>query len=76
MTNPASGHATATGAVTARSRDAAFVIHLTDVGAEPGDQAHGRVEHVTTGRATRFDSVDELMLFMRQTLAAVDGGGS
>lgn len=74
MTNPSGGRATA--AAAARSRDAAFVIHLTDAGAQPGDQAHGRVEHVTTGRATRFDSVEELMLFMRQTMKAIEDGGS
>ena len=56
----------------APSRDAAFVVHLTDAGGEAGDRVHGRVEHVTTGRATDFDSMDELLRFMRQTLATID----
>ena len=71
MTN-SSGRATGL----APSRDAAFVIHLTDVGSESDGQAHGRVEHVTTGRATRFDSVEELLRFMRHTLEGIDKGGS
>lgn len=54
------------------ARDAAFVVHLREVAGEPGgEQAHGRVEHVTTGRATQFDSADELLRFMRQTLDAI-----
>lgn len=54
------------------SRDAAFVVHLAGGAGEATDQAHGRVEHVTTGRAARFDSVEELLRFMRQTLAAIE----
>lgn len=53
------------------ARDAAFVVHLSEVAGEPGDQAHGRVEHVTSGRAAQFASLDELLRFMRQTLATV-----
>jgi hypothetical protein len=52
-------------------RDSAFVIHLVGGPDGPTDQAHGRVEHVTTGRWARFDSVEELLRFMRQTLAAI-----
>ena len=55
----------------APTRDLAFVVHLT--GGVESDQAHGRVEHVTTGRTARFDSVDELLQFMRQTVASVVG---
>jgi len=61
------------GATPGPSRDVAFVVHLTCATGEPADQAHGRVEHVTTGRAGRFDSADELLRFMRQTLAAIEG---
>lgn len=52
-------------------RDAAFVVHLTTDSEVPGGQACGRVEHVSTGRTTRFESADELVRFMRQTLAAI-----
>lgn len=57
------------------SRDAAFVVHLTDAVGAAGDQAHGRVEHVRSGRAARFESLQELLRFMRQTLAAIDASG-
>jgi hypothetical protein len=60
----------------APARDAAFVIHLTDLVGEHGAQARGRVEHVTSGRVARFDSVDELLRFMRQTLDGLDRCGS
>lgn len=52
-------------------RDAAFVVHLTSVGDAADGRASGRVEHVRTGRAGRFDSAEELLRFMRETLAAV-----
>lgn len=60
----------------APSRDQAFVVHLADTTDESGDQVSGRVEHVSTGRATRFDSLQALLRFMRQTMAAIgaDGG--
>jgi hypothetical protein len=54
------------------SRDAAFVVHLTDGGDAADEQAHGRVEHVRTGRSAHFDSLQELLRFMRQTLAAIE----
>lgn len=56
----------------ANTRDAAFVVHLTAAADGDDDQAQGRVEHVRSGRAARFDSVHELLRFMRQTLAALD----
>src|SRR5262245_52772159 len=56
----------------APSRDAAFVVHLADTGDATGDQAHGRVEHVRSGRVATFDSMHALLRFMRETLAAVD----
>jgi len=55
------------------SRDAAFGVHLATDPDEPAGQAHGRVEHVSTGRAARFESVEELVRFMRETLAAIAG---
>ncbi len=57
-------------AAPALSRDVAFVVHLMDVAGEL-DRASGRVEHVRTGRTARFESADELLRFMRQTLAAL-----
>lgn len=57
------------------SRDSAFVVHLTEAAAATDDQIHGRVEHVRSGRAARFASVQELLRFMRQTLAAIDADG-
>lgn len=60
------------GAALVPPRDAAFVVHLTGVAEGSGDDASGRVEHVRTGRSTRFESAEELLRFMRQTLAALD----
>ncbi|HYD49421.1 MAG TPA: hypothetical protein VEB21_13790 [Terriglobales bacterium] len=57
----------------APSRDAAFVVHLTD--GTTDDQAHGRVEHVRSGRAAHFDSMHELLRFMQQTLSAIEANG-
>ena len=48
----------------------AFVVQLrenTDV--ERGHWA-GRVEHVTSGRVAHFQSLDELLAFLTQALAA------
>jgi hypothetical protein len=58
-------------AAPALSRDAAFVVHLATVAGEPSDQAHGRVEHVRSGRSARFDSLEDLLRFMRQTLSVI-----
>jgi hypothetical protein len=51
----------------------AFVIQLRQK-ADPGaaDLA-GRIEHVDSGRADHFGSVDELVRFIVQTLAEVEG---
>jgi len=57
-------------AAPAPSRDVAFVVHLTGV-ADDSDRACGRVEHVRTGRTARFESAEELLHFMRHTLAAL-----
>ena len=66
-------NASGTGAAAiAPSRDAAFVVHLANVADDHGKQACGRVEHVRTGRTARFESVEELLRFMRQTLAALN----
>jgi hypothetical protein len=49
----------------------AFVVQFrTGMGAEVGCFV-GRVEHMTSGQATRFDSVDGLVAFVAQILAVV-----
>lgn len=53
-----------------RPGDAAFVVHLT-VAAELEER--GRVEHLTSGRASRFESAGELLRFMRETLTSLSG---
>lgn len=46
----------------------AFVVHLT---ADSGsDTPCGRVEHITSGATARFATTDELLGFMRRTIAA------
>lgn len=46
----------------------AFVVHLARGQGTPDPAASGRVEHVLSGRASRFSSMEELLAFMRQTL--------
>jgi hypothetical protein len=49
----------------------AFVIQLTeDMDAEHGRWA-GRAEHVTSGQATRFQSLDELLAFVSRVVTAL-----
>ena len=55
--------------------DSAFVIQF----AKPhtaGDPRLGRVEHLTSGRACRFQDVTQLMAFVAEVLAALDGDQS
>jgi hypothetical protein len=47
----------------------AFVIQLHDGGAPRRDRWTGRVEHVVSGRAALFGSLDELLAFIEQVLA-------
>jgi hypothetical protein len=50
----------------------AFVVQFrSGATAEPG-QFTGRVEHVVSGRATRFRSLEELLTFFGQELTAVE----
>ncbi|MBY0274567.1 hypothetical protein K2Z84_04430 [Candidatus Binatia bacterium] len=53
------------------TRDTAFVVHLMAAGADLAGAATGRVEHVATGRTGRFQSADDLVRFMRDTVAAL-----
>jgi hypothetical protein len=53
----------------------AFVVQLrADAGVE-ADTLAGRVEHVTTGSAASFGSVDEMLGFMREALVGASRGG-
>ncbi|HZR83500.1 MAG TPA: hypothetical protein VFD92_20570 [Candidatus Binatia bacterium] len=52
--------------------EAAFVLQLQSGAAIAGDRLVGRVEHVKSGRAARFRSIDELLVFIRGTLASAD----
>jgi len=48
----------------------AFVVQLTEnMDAEHGQWA-GRAEHVKSGQATRFQSLDELLAFVSRVLTA------
>jgi hypothetical protein len=48
----------------------AFVVQLTEnMDAEHGRWA-GRAEHITSGQATRFQSLDELLAFVSRVLTA------
>ena len=49
--------------------DRAFVVEFSDRAAEAGgDRLSGRVEHVISGRATRFASAGELLEFVQVVL--------
>jgi hypothetical protein len=49
----------------------AFVVQFrTGVGVEQ-TRFSGRVEHMTTGQTTRFESVEELVTFVSRVLATV-----
>lgn len=48
---------------------AAFVVHLA-VQDTAASQQRGWVEHVLTGNATQFESIDDLVAFMVATVAS------
>jgi hypothetical protein len=49
----------------------AFVVHFgRETALDTGHMA-GRVEHVVSGKAARFQSLDELVAFMREVLREV-----
>jgi len=50
--------------------DRAFVVHFART-EPPGAGLWGRAEHITTGRATRFQDGAELMAFVAAVLEAV-----
>jgi hypothetical protein len=50
----------------------AFVIQLREKADPSAAQFAGRVEHVDSGRADHFGSVEELVRFVERTLAEVE----
>jgi len=50
----------------------AFVVQLRQKANSEVVEFAGRVEHVDSGRADHFASVDELVTFMERTIAEVD----
>jgi hypothetical protein len=58
----------------------AFVVQLSREALGTHDSFTGRAEHVVSGRATHFDTVDELLAFIQRVLARLQepresGGG-
>ena len=47
----------------------AFVVQLRAGTALTPEALHGRVEHIVSGQAARFTSLEELRAFMEQVLA-------
>jgi hypothetical protein len=50
----------------------AFVVQLHAAAAVAQGQLAGRVEHVLSGQATHFHTLEELLAFMARVLAALD----
>ena len=55
------------------SRHWAFVVQLREGTALTPEGLHGRVEHIVSGQAALFTSLEELGAFMAQALAAQEG---
>lgn len=47
----------------------AFVVHLREGTPVTSSTMYGRVEHVVSGAATSFDSLEEVRAFMERVLA-------
>lgn len=47
----------------------AFVVQLSGETAGTHDSFRGRVEHVVSGRAVHFETLDELLAFIQRVLA-------
>ena len=50
----------------------AFVVQLYATAAVTQGQLAGRVEHILSGQATHFHTLEELQAFMARVLAALD----
>jgi len=55
--------------------DSAFVVQFAKPHA-PDAPLAGRIEHITSGRARRFQDATQLMAFVAEVLAALDGNQS
>jgi hypothetical protein len=51
----------------------AFVVQLREGTALTPEGLHGRVEHIVSGQAVLFTSLEELGAFMARALAAQEG---
>ena len=51
----------------------AFVVQLREGTALTPEGLHGRVEHIVSGQAALFTSLEELGAFMARALAAQEG---
>jgi hypothetical protein len=51
----------------------AFVVQLHATAALDEGQLTGRVEHVLSGQAAHFHTLDELLAFMARVVAALEG---
>jgi hypothetical protein len=49
----------------------AFVVQLSSTATGTRASLSGRVEHVASGRAAHFETLDELLAFIRQVLATL-----
>jgi hypothetical protein len=47
----------------------AFVLHLRDDTGGAAERLAGRVEHITSGQTRHFDSLEELVAFLREVVA-------
>ena len=52
--------------------DRAFVVQLHATAVVAQEQLSGRVEHVLSGQAAHFQTLDELLAFMARVLAALE----
>jgi hypothetical protein len=52
----------------------AFVMQLTPDTMSGAGRFHGRVEHIESGRAHRFGSLDDLMAFIAEVLETSPNG--
>jgi hypothetical protein len=71
MTNPCGTNPSTATDATALPPERAFVVEFSSGGAT---RLSGRVEHVVSGQAVRFESPGELLEFMRSMLRAHEGG--
>lgn len=56
--------------------DSAFVVHFAASSADTPETVKGRIEHITSGRSTRFASTAELIGFMQHIVAAGSAHGA